>query len=747
MERMDQAKRPALLILLAVPIILISGTFSYRSMSRYQETGSQIALTQDFLRAANSLRLELRRAESGQRGFLLTGRDSYLRPYRNAIPAALAALSTMDHAMIGDDRHRERIREISRLARQKLDELSRTIELYRQGNKDQAMQLVLSDQGDQAMADISARMDEMIASDRDKLDVLRADAAVQARKSFLVGTGGDLILLLLIVFAGLWLDREHSRRERDQEAIHSLNEQLALELQERDGLLHDVQEARALLDTLFENAPVGLGVWDLNLRFMRVNRAMAEMNGIPADQHVGKTVAELLPGVREGVDDALKRVIGTGESVLGRETIGMTPAKPEKERTWIASYYPIRIAGQIRGAGAVWEEITERKAMEGSMRQVAKLESLGVLAGGIAHDFNNLLTGILGNASLAADTLSANNPARAILDDVVTASERAAHLTRQLLAYAGKGRFILQQVDLSGMVREISALVRLSIPRTVQLRFELTDQLPGVLADMSQMQQLVMNLVINAAEAVPAGQQGTVVIGTGTHEIDESYILQTLSPGEITPGQYVFLEVHDTGVGMDEATIARIFDPFFTTKFTGRGLGLAAVLGIVRGHKGALKVYSSPGKGTTFKVLLPVSEQVVTGAVREQRAISLNGSGTVLVIDDEELVRRTTKTTLERYGYSVILADNGRDGVNAYRALADRVSVVLLDLTMPMMSGEDALREIRAINPRVKVILSSGFNEVEAVQRFTGKGLAGFLQKPYTAQHLAETVYRISAAD
>jgi signal transduction histidine kinase len=391
----------------------------------------------------------------------------------------------------------------------------------------------------------------------------------------------------------------------------------------------------------------------------------------------------------------------------------------------------------------VRDYLEEKKLSDEKMLEKQKLESLGVLAGGVAHDFNNLLTGIMANASLAVDAMPPNSSVRTMLDDVVNASERAAHLTKQLLAYAGKGRFVVQAVDLSALVREISHLIQSSIPKNATVRLDLMANIPCIEADAAQIQQLVMNLVINGAEAIPEGRQGNVLVTTRVQDVDENYIAQTLSPGEIVPGEYVALQVHDTGAGMDQATLQRIFDPFFTTKFTGRGLGLAAALGIVRGHKGALKVYSTPGQGSTFKILFPVMQDARQPA-KSKPAIAVKPglqSGAVLVIDDEEVVRRTAKATLERSGYDIVLAENGTEGVQLFQALANKISAVLLDLTMPDIGGEETLRRIQAIRPEVKVILSSGFNEVEVVRKFAGKGLAGFLQKPYTSMALMEKVH------
>jgi CheY-like chemotaxis protein len=378
--------------------------------------------------------------------------------------------------------------------------------------------------------------------------------------------------------------------------------------------------------------------------------------------------------------------------------------------------------------------------MEEQLRHTQKLESLGVLAGGVAHDFNNLLTGILGNASLALESVSLHHPVRGLLRDVVTASERASHLTRQLLAYAGKGRFIIEPVDVSTLVREIGSLIQTSIPKYVQLRLDLADDLPLIAADAVQIQQIVMNLVINGAEAIGSNDNGTVLVTTRAQNVDEHYLLSTLGgSSDLTPGTYVSLEVHDTGCGMDETTVNRIFDPFFTTKFTGRGLGLAAVQGIMRGHKGTIKVYSRPGKGTTFKVLFPATKEIAVpkkGTTPQPQG----ANQLILVMDDEDIIRRAAKSVLERYGYTVVVAENGKEGVELFQVLSEKVAAVLLDMTMPVMDGEEAFSRLKDIKPDVKVILSSGYNEVEAVRRFTGKGLAGFIQKPYSAGALGDKI-------
>ena len=469
------------------------------------------------------------------------------------------------------------------------------------------------------------------------------------------------------------------------------------------------------------------------------NAGAERLYGYSAAEAKGQSMSFLLPPDRPDEEREILERIKRGERVEHFETARLR--KDGRRIDVSLTISPIRDReGHITGASHIARDITEGKRFKEQLLQTAKLESLGVLAGGVAHDFNNLLVGILGNASLALETLSSNNPSRTMIRDILDASERASLLTRQLLAYAGKGRFIVEPISLSGLVREISNLVQTSIPRTAQLRLELQENLPMIEGDAGQLHQLVMNLVINGAEAIGPDQNGILLVTTGVQDVDDAYLKTAFSPVEIQPGKYVTLEVHDTGCGMDEGTIQRIFDPFFTTKFTGRGLGLAAVQGIVRGHRGALKVYSTPGRGTTFKVLLPCSDQsqVESGPTDSQQL--LGGTATILVIDDEPLVRRTTKSMLEHYGYTVVVAESGKEGVDLFNVLTDRVSLVLLDMTMPIMNGEETLRHLKTSQPDVKVILSSGYNEVEAIQRFTGKGLAGFIQKPYSAAALADKV-------
>ena len=411
----------------------------------------------------------------------------------------------------------------------------------------------------------------------------------------------------------------------------------------------------------------------------------------------------------------------------------------------------VKEEGEPTGFIFVVRDISEREGMEEERRNMErkllhaqKLESLGVLAGGIAHDFNNLLMGVLGNASLALAELEQHHPARRLIERVEQAAVRAAELTSQMLAYSGKGRFVVTKVDMSALVREMAELLKVSISKSATLRLELADELPPVKADAAQLRQVVMNLITNASEAI-GEKDGMITVYTGTQVVDSEYLDGTYMGDGLEAGKYVVLEVTDTGCGMDEQTLAKMFDPFFTTKFTGRGLGLAAVLGIVRGHNGTIKVYSEPGRGTSVKVLLPaVSGEASRRQRRAEQKVEADLAGrTILVVDDDSMVRSVAKEILERSGATVLLATGGEEALEIYRREGSGIDLVFLDTTMPGLSGEETFRMLRQLDPGARVVLTSGYNAQEVTSRFAGKPLSGFLQKPYSAGALIGIVARV----
>jgi CheY-like chemotaxis protein len=310
-----------------------------------------------------------------------------------------------------------------------------------------------------------------------------------------------------------------------------------------------------------------------------------------------------------------------------------------------------------------------------------------------------------------------------------------------MLAYSGHGQFVIEDIDLAQLIEDMLSLLSSAMPKKILLNLNLAKHLPNIRGDVSQINQVIMNLVINAAEAI-GERSGVINISVGAQECVDQYLDTTYYCEGLVSGLYVTLEVSDTGIGMDKETQKRLFEPFFTTKFAGRGLGLSAVLGIVRGHKGALKVYSELGKGTTFKALFPAvgfgaNQLPAPGGAGED---GWTGEGTVLLADDEETIRALSKRMLERMGFRVLLASDGREALEIYAQHRDEIVLVILDLTMPRMNGEEAFREMRAIDPGVRVLMSSGYAENEVAARFAGKGTAGFLQKPYTLAMLRERV-------
>jgi PAS domain S-box-containing protein len=455
------------------------------------------------------------------------------------------------------------------------------------------------------------------------------------------------------------------------------------------------------------------------------NTGAERMYGWSKQEAIGQNVHELLHTESSLPLDEIKRIVFTEGEWEGE----LRHLSRDGRQLVVSTRWALRAQGGVAtGWLEIVRDITERKQMEAYLRQADKLESIGVLASGIAHDFNNILTGVLGNLSLAMDLVEPESLAQNLLGNALQASERAALLTKQILAYAGKGEFVVENVNISAVVRKTMKLIGGAIPGNVKVELALEEELPAVLADDTQMEQVAMNLILNAAEAT-GERGGKVAVRTGVQDLD-SAAAERYDIGNPKPGPYVVLEVEDTGIGIDASIKPNIFDPFFTTKFMGRGLGLAALSGIVRALKGAVLVDSTLGEGATFRVLLPAS------AARELETEQYP----ILVVDDEETVRQVAEFALRRGGYDVAVTADGQEAVNLFRERNGRFALVLLDMTMPGMSGEEVFRHLKTIRSDVPIILSSGFNEQEATRRFGGLGVADFLQKPYTSRALLRKI-------
>ena len=553
-------------------------------------------------------------------------------------------------------------------------------------------------------------------------------------------------------------DREALRMARDELALRvaertaelsETNKALRLEIEERKRVEEALRESEQHYQVLADLSPVGIFRTDDRGRCLYVNDRTCEIAGMTAEEvRQGRWDLTFHPEDKDRVADEWRKVL-RGEKPSNMEQRFL---HRDGATVWALVHFAAERgpSGEITGCIGTVADITDRKRaeeanrkLEAQVQHAQRLQSLGILAGGLAHDFNNLLTVILGNARMAVMELPAESPAVDNLAEIETASSRAAELTSQMLAYSGKGQFTLQAVNLSRLTEEIANLLQTVIPKKTVIQYDLPPALPTIEADPAQVRQIVMNLITNAAEAI-GERSGVIKVGTGIVDADRAYLSASYFDDHLPAGRYVYLEVSDTGCGMDPETQAKIFDPFFTTKFTGRGLGLAAVLGIVRAHHGALKVTSQPGLGSTFRLLFPNSDK--TEEVRTEAPASTRiwrDRGTILVIDDEPGVRNLARMILEKSGFTVLTAGDGADGIQVFRRYVREVSAIILDLTMPAMNGEEALAELRRIRGGVPIVLCSGYGEQEVANRFAGKGLAGILKKPYEPAALVETLERV----
>jgi PAS domain S-box-containing protein len=518
------------------------------------------------------------------------------------------------------------------------------------------------------------------------------------------------------------------------------------------GLLADITEQRdqerALREseerfrTIWEASPIGIRFSNANGNSIYANPRLLEMFDCTLEDFRSDRWRERVhPDDRERVAAYTRAARDGAETLRVEYRVVWRDGSVHHVRATLAILRSPdgRFAGHIGALEDLTEETSareEKARIERQMHQTQKLESLGVLAGGIAHDFNNLLVGVLTNASVALMDMSPDEPSYDTVREIERAAQRAAELTRQLLAYAGKGRFIIEPLSFSELAVEMTQLLRTVVSKRASLRLDVQHDVPLVRGDATQLRQVLMNLITNASDSLGDGD-GEILLRTQLVGAVDSRPGTMLYGGPLGAGPWVVLEVADTGSGMDAETVQRIFDPFFTTKFTGRGLGLAATLGIVRGHDGAILVRSTPGQGTSVALHFPITSDVRRETPLSTAAV-VPGAGTILVVDDDDGVRAVARSLLQRQGYTVVVATNGREGVERFIALQDEVRAVLLDLTMPVMGGDEALRQLRAIAPDVRVVLMSGYSDTDVEHTFAGAGLSGFLQKPFRA----DDVYR-----
>ena len=528
-------------------------------------------------------------------------------------------------------------------------------------------------------------------------------------------------------------------RKLEERVVRESNDEVGLLVDAFNTMLDRLGERQARLEETQRHVHLGSWAWDLEAESIEWSDEIFRILDLePGGDPPGK--GDLRPFLHPDDRSAVVRRMDNTRNGKGDCGLDCRVVRPGGEVRWVhlmGSLHPTQSSqGVVQGT---MMDISERRRTEDAMHQAQKLESLGVLTGGIAHDFNNLLSALIGYLEISRMELPEDAHVQGYLAKAQAITTKATHFTRQMLAYSGHGRFEVKPLLLNQLVQEMGHLLSISISKMTHLRYHLKEPLPAILADTSQLQQVVMNLVINGSEALE-GREGRVTLRTAMEYLEEDDLGVIFAGQDMTPGEYVVLEVEDNGHGMSPETLARIFDPFFTTKFQGRGLGLAAMLGIVKGHHGGIKVYSEVGKGTRFKLFFPTSFESPQAADTESSYQVYMSSGLVLVVDDEEDVRTTLSLKLKRMGFEVLQAEDGREGLRCFEEHRGQLRLVVTDLTMPHMDGAESFLAMRALDPTIPVLMVSGFTEPEAVDHLLQMGLAGVMPKPIRFTPFAEKI-------
>lgn len=705
------------------------------------------------LRAANDARRDAWEAESAVRLYALAADSAAVAPARRGLAELREHLRELRRLTAGDTAQQARIDSLDAATDAWLEGFISPI--LRTGTITRDVGVA----GTRLFEPVSAGFNAVIESATARREERIAAQRVVQR----LGLAAVLVALLSAAVAFTWLARELSaaavaaerhRAEAEaqaallQEQAGQLQEQAATleeqaaelehQLEEREGTMRLLEETGAFLDSAVASAPVGIAFYDRELRFQRINDALARINGAPAAAHLGRTIEEMIPALAPTIRPILERVLASGATEADVVIEGETPALPGARRRWLVTYYPIASADRPPiGVGCMVLDVTERAALEDQLRQAAKMEAVGRLAGGIAHDFNNILTIIQSYAEVLAADLAPGAQGREEIEAIRGAADRATTLARKLLTFSRRDVVIPRDLDVNATIAGMETILRRLLRQGVELRLDLADEPLFVRMDGGQLEQVLMNLAINGVDAMPAG--GVLHIVTARSETLPQPDGELARPA-------VLIRVLDEGTGMPPEVRERLFEPFFTTKPRGQGtgLGLATSYAIIRDAKGHIRVESVPGDGSRFEVCLPLvqpAEGEPATRPSPMRGLPAAGSGeTVLLAEDEPAIRRALSRVLQANGYRVLEAGDGEEALRVAGAEAGQIHVLLTDVMMPGMGGKELVRRLRADRPGTRVILMSGYTDDAELRAELGDARHVFLQKPFAARQVVTAV-------
>ncbi|MBT7170649.1 MAG: PAS domain S-box protein, partial [Phycisphaerales bacterium] len=520
---------------------------------------------------------------------------------------------------------------------------------------------------------------------------------------------------------------------------------VAHDMTEEYRMMRTLRESEENLRITLESIGDAVIATDTNGCVSRMNQIALDLTGWDLDDAKGQPLEEVFHIIncdsRKRVDNPVALVLATGQ-IQGLANHTVLISKRGTEYHIADSAAPIRNDdGEILGVVMVFQDVTEQHLLQERLNHSQKMESIGQLAGGVAHDFNNILAGIMGHAELLVNEIPKESMPQSYLSSIISSCDRAADLVSQLLNFARKGKILSSAIDLHEIISESEQLLRTTMDKSISIRSDLTASVSSVVGDPTQLQSMILNLAINARDVMPHG--GEFVIHTENITLNEAYC--RISEFDVAPGDYLLLSVRDTGCGISAEVLPHIFDPFFTTKPTGEGtgLGLASIHGVVTSHHGAICVYSEEGTGSEFHIYLPVSDNAVPIAPVVHPGEPKGGGETILLIDDEPMIRNMAWSILSDMGYTVLLAENGRRGVELYRDNIETIDLVVLDMIMPVLSGRETFGELHEINPAVKVVMASGFAHDDRIEEMLSLGAKQFVRKPF---RIGQFAYALRAA-